>query len=205
MQKVGYSLIDSSNNEIQKWGLFLGQDVSIPNVILLPNGDAVHAPTLGSLGEYTLVERWIDGDITKERLKDGEVISFDGTKTIITWTYRNPTKQELREHSAKKRRDLANGSAEINVGTRTIPVWVDSESRGSMTGLVVASNLVPDLTSEWKGSDGIFYTLTTSEIQLLALNTMSYVKSLFDKESEILIKIEDETYSEYSQIDTHYL
>lgn len=56
---VGYKLIDAQGATIQSWGGTWGQMPGMPNPLLLPNGDAVHAPSLNTdyVG-YTLVE-WV--------------------------------------------------------------------------------------------------------------------------------------------------
>lgn len=94
MKKVGYSLLDENNEVINSWGNKLGEDILIPSAIYLPNGDVVYAPTLGQYSNYRLVERWIDGDITKESLIVGETVAFDGEKIIVTLQYRMPNEQE---------------------------------------------------------------------------------------------------------------
>ena len=38
MQKVGYSLIDENNNEIEFWGDNLSEERGKPSEIFLPNG-----------------------------------------------------------------------------------------------------------------------------------------------------------------------
>lgn len=107
----------------------------------------------------------------------------------------------LRDYAAQKRRDLINGYAVINVGERSIPVWVDPESRGSVTGLVVASNIVPDLTAPWKGADGIFYQLSTAEITALALGMMQFVQDAFAIEGSLQDAIDSGVITETFQID----
>lgn len=129
MNKVGYSLLDQSNNEVQFWGNILGQDISIPNPIFLPNGDHVHAPTLGEIGEYKLVERWIDGDINKRFLISGEAIAFDGEKTIVTWQYRQPTEteyaNEIQRHIDKtaQSKSYENGISLASYDSSTNATW----------------------------------------------------------------------------------
>lgn len=96
-KKVGYSLIDKNNNEIEFWGFNINQEVSIPNPLSLPNGDQIHAPSLGSYGNFCLVERWIDGDPLKKDFVSEETKIFDGEKIIVTWKYRDPTEKEYAE------------------------------------------------------------------------------------------------------------
>lgn len=107
----------------------------------------------------------------------------------------------LSDYTAQKRRDLVNGYAVVDVGERSIPVWVDPESRGAITGLVVASGIVPDLTAPWKGADGVSYELTTSEITALALGMMQFVQDAFAVEAMLQAAIAAGVITETFQID----
>lgn len=59
---VGYKLVSvESGVEIASWGGTWGQCPGIPNPIMLPNGDSVHAPSLNTdYSGYTLVEWLMD-------------------------------------------------------------------------------------------------------------------------------------------------
>lgn len=97
-----------------------------------------------------------------------------------------PTSDDLKAYAQTKRAELANGSATITVSQgRDIPVWVDAESRGSILGLVVASQSVPTLTTPWKGSDGNFYVINAVEMSALAFGMMTYVQKCFGAEAQI--------------------
>jgi len=100
-------------------------------------------------------------------------------------TIKAPTQSDLLAYTAEKRRTLANGSTTVNTGERSIPVWTDPESRGAITGLVVAAQIVPDLTAPWKGADGEFYELAAAELAPLALGMMSFVQSCFAAEAVV--------------------
>ena len=133
-----------------------------------------------------------------------------GQETLIQYTPEEEAAEDyisvegLHLYNSSTRKELINGSASINVGSREIPVWIDSESRGSMTALVLAAQLNPTLSTVWKGSDGNFYTLTTSEIINLGLNAMGYVDTLFTVESTVAAKIVNSTITTTAQIDTEY-
>jgi hypothetical protein len=108
---------------------------------------------------------------------------------------------ELAAYAAVKRRALVSGAAVINVGSRSIPTWVDAESRGAITGLVVAGGLIEGLTAPWKGSDGHFYTLTSVEITVMALGMMQFVQDCFAVEAAVLAAIGAETVTTFADID----
>lgn len=96
-----------------------------------------------------------------------------------------PTRAELHEAVTAKRRTLANGAALVNTGQRTIPVWVDPESLGAITGLVIASEIIADLAASWKGADGSFYQIVAAEMKPMALAMMTYVQSCFATEAAV--------------------
>ncbi|MGE8942707.1 DUF4376 domain-containing protein [Leptospira interrogans] len=102
-----------------------------------------------------------------------------------------PTVEQLKQYAAAKRRDLANGSTVIDVGgSREIEVWTDAESRGAILGLVVATGMNPEITTQWKGADGGFHTLNPAEITALAMGMMSYVQICFAAESDVIADIQ---------------
>lgn len=58
---VGYKLIDQNAATVDSWGGTWGQCPGIPNPLVLPNGDRVHAPSLNTpYSDYTLVEWLMD-------------------------------------------------------------------------------------------------------------------------------------------------
>lgn len=109
--------------------------------------------------------------------------------------------EALLAYAANKRRLLANGAAVIDVGERTIPTWVDPESRGAIMGLRDATEIIPELTATWKGADGEFYVLTTAEIVALALGMMQFVQSCFDAEAAVAAAIAGETITTTAEVD----
>jgi hypothetical protein len=121
--------------------------------------------------------------------------------------YRNPTvapptKAQLKTYASDKRRLLAGGQTTVDLGSRSIPVWVDYESRGSAMGLVLALNFHPDLTENWKGADGNFYLLTAAEIPAMALGMMGFISACFSEEETILEAIEAGTITTYAEIES---
>lgn len=137
--------------------------------------------------------------MTAKKYLNGELVDLTPEEAAALSV--GPTVAELKDYAASKRRQLVNGAALINVGARSIPTWVDPESRGSVTGLVVASNIVPNLTSTWKGSNGAFYTLSTAEIAALALGMMQFVNDCFDAERVIAAAIDAATITTADQVD----
>lgn len=67
---VGYKLVDGENTLIQQWGGEFGTVPEMPNPILLPNGDRVHAPSLNqSYSGYTLKLWYEEKPITVEDVR----------------------------------------------------------------------------------------------------------------------------------------
>ena len=179
---------------------------SLPKVVV-PNGKWVRfngTPQLdaGKIDSLVTSGVWTDGDLATHGLKsadpfvvpEGKQITGAETFVVDGDTVRQsysvtdippPSQAELLAYTAEKRRQLANGSTTVNTGERSIPVWTDPESRGAITGLVVASQIVPDLVAPWKGADGEFYQLAAAELAPLALGMMSFVQSCFAAEAAV--------------------
>lgn len=96
-----------------------------------------------------------------------------------------PTTDSLIGLAAEIRRVLTSGHRPIEVGDRTIDVWVDTDSRASLTALVVASSQNPAITVEWLGADGQFYLLNATEITALATGVMTFVQTAFAKQAAV--------------------
>jgi hypothetical protein len=112
-----------------------------------------------------------------------------------------PTIQQLKDYTSEKRKTIINGAGSFDTGEKIIPVWVDSESRGSLTGLVVASQMDPNIEVLWKSADGEFYTLDATEIVTVSIAVMTYIQTAFTVEANIKTLIEAETITTYEQID----
>jgi len=89
MEQIGYSLIDSADAEVQKYGDTIGQCPDVPNPIVLPNGDIVHAATVGGqYQDWRLVLRMVINDQpSPQHAEIDRTIQFDGTQTIVTIIY----------------------------------------------------------------------------------------------------------------------
>jgi Domain of unknown function (DUF4376) len=83
-KKNGHSLVDQSGNVIRSW-----HGAAVPKKIRLPNGDDVHCATTGAtLGEYRLVERWIDNTRpSRWHEEKSRSITFDGERVNVTVNY----------------------------------------------------------------------------------------------------------------------
>ena len=194
---TGYSLIDSSNTEIQLWGNALGVNVSMPEVVYLPNGDIVFVPTLNDSlsGQYKLVERWIESNPTTEiDIKVSETIEFSNNKTVVVYNYDLPNvdtyKSYVKSNLANKRWQVETGGITIdNVGYAT-----DRESQTKYTAVAVAiSQADPNTWSiDWKTNEG-FVQLNAQQMMVIVNIVMNHVQSSFTKESEFITAIDSST------------
>jgi hypothetical protein len=76
--QIGFSVVDKIGNEIQFWGDDAGLMPIQPNVIVLPNGDQVHCPSVGeSYGDFRFVSRNIVFGTPHS-------IAFDGSSIVVT-------------------------------------------------------------------------------------------------------------------------
>lgn len=185
---TGYSLIDSSNTEVQSWGNSLGTKMSIPESINLPNGDIVLSPAVNdSLSEqYKLVERWIESNPTTEiDVKVGETIQFSNDKILITYNYDLPDIDVFKDHVKSK---VANKRWQVETGGVTIDgtgYATDRESQIKYTAVVVAISKVDPATwyIDWKTSEG-FIKLNAQQMMIIVDIIMSHIQTSFTKESE---------------------
>jgi len=206
MPKIGYSLVQLATGAEVAAAAALPCRLTVGGVGVT-DFDSVGQTINDAAGEPThkLVERWANGPPTSRHTLASETATFDGEKVTLERTWNDPpapTVEELKQYAAAKRRELANGSALVDVGSRTIPTWVDPESRGAITGLVVATGVVPGLTAApWKGADGAFYTLTAAEITALALGMMNFVQACFATEATVMDGIGAGTITTFGAVD----
>lgn len=199
-KQIGYSLLDQDNKEIQIWGNSPNEFYNIPNVLYLPNGDHVHAPVVnGNYSGYTLVERWADYDPTLISLISGQSVSFDGTKIIVTYEYRNPTKEELLSYSASKRYDMETNGVIFN----EYKIYTDREAQAMITGIVTLMSIKPDITINFKTANG-FIQANSSIMQQIAGAVSTHIQNCFSLEATVSSQISSNTISSFAQIDELY-
>lgn len=94
MQQTGYSLVDKDNNIIQSWYENNGMH-SIPEVVVLPNGDILNAPVVyEEYGDYKLVKRFlVDENLGIWYVHTSSTVEFDGTDVVETYVY--PTEPNI--------------------------------------------------------------------------------------------------------------
>lgn len=181
MQKIGYSLIDSSNNEIQYWGNTYGQDVSIPNPIIIPNDITIYAPVVGeSVGQYKLVERWMEANTELEQFCIGQTKLYDGTKLIVTQIYRNPTYKELLDYSASKRYNKEISG--VKIGNNF--VYTDRQSQAMITGIAALMQINSNTVIDFKTANG-FIQANSTVIADISFGVANHIQTCFSLESTV--------------------
>lgn len=189
-QHIGYSLVDTINNtEVKYWGNTLGQSVSIPDIIFLPNGDSVCAPTLNAVySNYVLAERWIvDNKPNEFDVRTDESITFDGIKTIVTYNYSQLNIDDLRSNYKNKvttlRYDHEVGGVRVNDSIYA----TDRESQTKYVAVALDISQSADPLAwviNWKTANNTFVTLNALAMNNVISNVRNHVQMCFDKESE---------------------
>ncbi|MCK1742170.1 hypothetical protein IVA80_15200 [Bradyrhizobium sp. 139] len=89
MEQIGYSLVDASGAEVWHEGETAGVLRSIPQPVLLPNGDAVHCAQPGQqYGDWRFVERWLsDAPPSPFYAEISRSVVFDGSKVVVIVGY----------------------------------------------------------------------------------------------------------------------
>lgn len=109
--------------------------------------------------------------------------------------------------------DLASYAAVVRFAKETAIVTVGGhgydtarESRGNYTGAVLAAQLNPAATFNWKTSDGSFVTLNATQITAVAVAVMTYVQSAYTVEQTVLagINASPPTITTKAQVDTAF-
>jgi hypothetical protein len=199
MEQVGYSLIDSNNKEVQFWGDTPGRSISAPDMLFLANDISVCAPNIGvSYSGYTLVPRYIESNGIPE-LKSGEEYSCDGSKVIITYTYRDPNKIELSKYSANARYTKETSGTIVSNNF----IYTDRQSQAMINGIVTLLQLQPNTTINFKTGNG-FIPANSQVISEIASAVAYHVQSCFDIEANVNVQIENDTITKFSEIDLFY-
>lgn len=88
MQQTGYSLIDKNNNIIKSWYENSGMH-SLPEVVILPNGDILNAPQVyEKYGDYELVKRFLNNEKPGQWYTPiSSTVSYDGKDVVETYVY----------------------------------------------------------------------------------------------------------------------
>ena len=108
------------------------------------------------------------------------------------------TKAGLIAYAQAKRASVVDAGCVVN----GIPIWTDSDAQASLTGAVVASQVIgAAFAAKWKGRDGNFYPVDGPAMVQLAMGAMTFVNTAFGVESGVKDAINAETITTKAQID----
>jgi hypothetical protein len=117
------------------------------------------------------------------------------TTPVIT-----PTKTDLIAHAQIKRAAVVDAGCVV----AGVPIWTDSAAQASLTGAVVASQVIgAAFAAKWKGRDGNFYPMTATTMVQLAMGAMTFVNTAFGVESAVKDAVNTGTITTLSQIDAY--
>lgn len=206
MEQVGYSLIDQDNNEVMFWGNILGQCQGVPDRVDLPNGNIVYGASVDEMFSETwkLVSRWIVADTTMSFLQTGQTTSYDGTRLIVTYQYRDPTPDELQSYAANARYTKEISGVQMSgVAESNVTVYTDRQSQAMITGIIGLMNMDPSTTIRFKTADG-FINANAAVMTSIATAVATHVQTCFALESNIDVDITSNTVTSFSQIDARF-
>ena len=193
-QRIGYVLLDTNNQVLKTWN----QD-HIPNIIILPNGDQLNAPVVGTYSGFKFVEKWLVTDPSPDLIEVTQIQQFDGTRYVATAEYRYPYQDELLAHSANAR--YFKETSGITVSNNFI--YTDRQSQSMITGLVAVMNVNPNTVVSFKTGNG-FIQANSSVVELIANSVSQHVQKCFTLEYEISKDVEANTITLYTEIDNKY-
>lgn len=195
LEKIGYSLIDSSNTEIRFWGNSPGSFTTAPERVILSNGDIAEGvkPYETFIDGTMLVERWIESNPSTEiDEKIGETIEFRDDKIVLVYNYQAPDLDNIKSYRknqlASKRWEVETGGAVINGNTYA----TDRESQTKYTAVAVAISQADPMTwsINWKTNDGVFIVLNAQQMMAVINYVMYHVQNSFNKEYEFQQQID---------------
>jgi len=107
-----------------------------------------------------------------------------------SWTVSEHTASQQKEKIAARRYQEEIKGTAVN----GIPVDTDRQSQALITGAALAATIDPAYVCQWKTSGG-FITLDAAAIIGVATAVRNHVQACFNREAELIVAIEDETYT----------
>lgn len=136
----------------------------------------VDTSTIRAMRDYAKGRQWI---VDHEGFKvDGVLVSESEFKPSYLKAYA----QRMRDQYIEK-------GTTATVGSRSIPIWTDSKGRVAVMEVLAATQVNPDFSTNWKASNGDFYSLNAAEITQLAKGMFDHIKNAFAKEAKIVFQI----------------
>jgi hypothetical protein len=107
---------------------------------------------------------------------------IDWSKALTVET-RAASREAAAREAIRARRDTAISTGIYVAG---IPVGTDDQSQSRIMGAAIAAMLDPGYSVDWKGTDGVFVTLTGSHVIGVAQAIRAHVQACFDREAALL-------------------
>lgn len=189
LKQIGYSLVDSSNTEIEFWGNNSDSMVSLPSRVILPDGMIIEGipPNRNLFNGYRIVDRWVELNPTTEiDNKTSETIEYRDDKIVVVYSYSLPDletfKSYVKNKLAYKRWQVETGGVIINQNTYSS----DRESQTKYTAVAVAISQSDPATwsINWKTNDGQFVVLNAQTMMAVINYVMYHVQNSYNTESE---------------------
>lgn len=151
---VGYKLVDAEGATVKTWGGVWGRCPGVPNPIVLPNGDAVHAPTLGT--------------------------AYQGY-TLMPWEMDAPAPTGAQVDAERERRIALPLEVTLSVGTITINM--DAHAQRNIQGLAsVGQYLVATSSSDttaFRDYDNTSHDLAPADLIGMGLQVAQRIQSVY--------------------------
>lgn len=109
-------------------------------------------------------------------------------------------KQSLQLYTAEKRWQNETGGFELN----GMYIAADDRSKLMLSGARVAAEADPDFTTQWKAADGVFVSLSASQLVAISNAVLAHVSKCFALEAQVLSQIADGTITDRSQVDVAF-
>jgi len=200
LEKIGYSLVDlSDNSEAQIFG-------SLPATVTIAAGTAY----LDKAGlvipdsanpTHKIVERWSDPAPSPQHTLATATPVYDGAQVNVTRTWTAPpppTVAELLAHAAAKRYAVETGGVVLNGA----PIATDRESKATITGAYVLAVQNPSYAiANWKVAPSTFITLDNATIIAIGTAVSGHVQACYDTEAALAAQINALTVTTTAEID----
>lgn len=165
------------------------------------------------LGEYPEVSGYIRYAPTAKPVATPEQNIVEEMPTFIngeyhqSWSILPATTQEIAQRLIDRKIQMKADAADIRWKRETggitfngIPVSTDSESQTKLISVFVLASQNPSFSVTWKGTDGKFYPLSSTQIIDMVGAVRQHIQDAFNWEAQVVAEIDSAT--THSQLDS---